>query len=90
MRSFAYILAILFASAVIAPNDIGTHELPATGTKALNKAPGHNWHQHVGKGTAALLKLDPIEELPGMVSDVLVYKSVQTICNSQLSSPLLI
>jgi hypothetical protein len=91
MQALSYILVVLFASAVIAPNDIGTHDLPATGVKTIVKAAGHNWYKPRGHGQVALVTIDEIQfDLLTIFSEKIVWRSVRTVSNLQLSQPLLL
>ncbi len=92
MRASLYALLVLFASAVIAPHEgIGTHDLPATSVKALDKVAGHDWHKPRGHGQFALVTIDELQfDLLTIFSDKIVWRSMRTVANSQLSSPLLI
>jgi hypothetical protein len=85
-------LLVAFVVAVVSPHDdVGTHDLPATGAKSLVKAAGHNWHKPRGHGQAALVPIQEFQcELLTSVSARIVWRSVRTVSNLQLSSPLLI
>jgi hypothetical protein len=90
-----YIVSLLvaFVVAVIsAHDDVGTDELPGRPAKTTSvKAAGHDSHKARGHGHAALIAIEELEcdRLAGC-SDNIVWRSVQTVSNFQLSSPLLI
>jgi hypothetical protein len=93
MRTLAIlILAVGFFIAVVLPNEIGTHDLPATGAKhVLVKA-----HPHAAKpaksGVSAMLMT--LVELRGEAalsrSATESFRSVRTVSNLQLCLPLVI
>ena len=89
MRTFAIVTVLIaFGAAVILPNDIGTHNLPATKCKCVKSEQGHPL-----KGrTAAWLILPPkqCERSPADGTQLVVYRSAQSIGKVQLTSPLLI
>jgi hypothetical protein len=85
-------LLVAFVVAVISPHDeVGTHDLPGTTAKTIVKAAGHNWHKPRGHGQAALVPIEEIQcGLLASFSEKIVWRSVRTVSNLQLSSPLLI
>jgi hypothetical protein len=88
MRAFAIlILLVAFVTAVILPNDIGTHELPATGGKCV-KAGLH--HLLKGKALTGFVLVEK-QNHASLASDtqLLVYRSVQSLATVQLSPRLL-
>ena len=89
MRTFAVLtLLAVFVLAVILPNDIGTHELPATGCKCIKAGP----HQLVkGKAVTSFVAfLERCDASPTKDAQLLAYRSAQTATIVQHSSPLLI
>jgi len=85
-------LLVAFVVAVISPHDeIGTHDLPATGTKSIVKAAGHKWLKPRGHGQVAFVAIDELRcDLLVSFSEKFVWRSVRTVSNLQLSLPLLI
>ena len=86
MRTLAFILLVAFATAVVLPNDIGTHNLPATKCKCV-KAKRH--HQIAGKVLAWVNS----HQMPGDLNPtggthVVVCRSVPSFANTPLSTPL--
>ena len=89
MRSIAILaLLVVFVVAVVLPNDIGTHELPATGCKCVKALQ----HQVVkGKAVAWFVVVgNQCDASPTSDTQRLVYRSMQTVANVQHTSPLLI
>jgi hypothetical protein len=84
-------MLVAFIVAVISPHDdVGTHDLPATGAKTIVKAASHNWHKPKGHGQACLLAIEEFQcERLASFSETIVWRSVQTVSNLQLSLPLL-
>ena len=91
MRALICSLLVLFAAAIIAPHEsIGTHESPATGVKALGKVCGHDWQKPSDQGQFGVVTIDELQFDTLMIfSHQIVWRSVRTVANSQLS-PLLI
>jgi hypothetical protein len=92
MRTLA-VLAFLtgFVAAVILPNEIGTHGLPAIGGKGVTKA-----HQKTvmppakGGPIACLASVDPQSGPACDVCESPIFRSPRTASNQQLNLPLLI
>jgi hypothetical protein len=92
MRTLA-VLAFLtgFVAAVILPNEIGTHGLPAIGGKVVTKA-----HQKTvkppakGGPVACLASVWPQSEAAFGLCEAKVWRSPRTASNQQLNLPLLI
>jgi hypothetical protein len=85
------ILVVAFFMAVILPNEVGTHGLPATGAKhVLTKAQPHST-KPVKDGPAAFVTLVALQgETASSRCDAEFSRSVRTVSNTQLSLPLLI
>jgi len=84
MRAAISTLLVAFVAAVLLPNDVGTHELPATGCKCFKAA------QHPVKGKAALrsvLVQEPIDRCPAKAL-LIVYRGVQIFAKVQRSPAL--
>lgn len=92
MRTLHIVLLLVgFVLAVISPNEIGTPDLPATVAKTIVKTADHNWHKPRGHGQDILVLIEELQyELLASFSERIVWRSVRTIWNLQLSSPLLI
>ena len=85
------ILVVAFFVAVILPNEVGTHDLPATGAK-LVLTKGHPLSaKPVKSGPAAFVTPVSLQgELPPSHSDAVLARSVQIVSNRHFSLPLLI
>jgi len=84
MRALVVAFFVAFVAAVLLPNDVGTDELPATGSKCFKAA------QHPVKGKAALrsvLVQQQIDRWPGDAL-LIVYRGVQIFANVQRSPAL--
>ena len=90
MRTLA-ILTLLtgFVAAVLLPNEVGTHDLPATGSKVITKAP--NKRVEPPAGPVACLASTAVQ---GAIAvrrcDSAAWRSVRTASMVQLNLPLLI
>ena len=85
-------MLVLFVVTVISPyTDIGTRDLPATGAKSIVRAEGDNRHKPNGHGQSCLVAIEVLQcDLRARFSDKIVWRSVRTAANLQLSVPLLI
>jgi hypothetical protein len=92
MRIMAILfLVVAFFVAVILPNEVGTHDLPATGAKhVLVKAHPHPAKPGKGMATALVTLIGLHGESALSRCDDELSRSVQTVCNMQLSLPLVI
>jgi hypothetical protein len=86
VRTLAFILLVAFAAAVILPNDIGTHNLPATKCKCLKS----------GRHSSITGKVLDWCILPGNQGDLsltvrmhpIVCRGAPSLARTPLSSPL--
>ena len=89
MRAYALTAVLVaFVAAVILPNDIGTHELPATGHKSV-KAGEH----HPSKGKPAVWSIyhpDRSDANTTAPAQLIALRGVQPSAPEQHSPPLLI
>jgi len=89
MRALAiFILFGAFVTAVIMPNEIGTQDLPATGSKCLKAGQSHPL-----KGKAVgWIALCGSQSDPGLTTDArqMEFRRAPTVARRPISSPLLI
>jgi hypothetical protein len=86
------ILAVGFFTAVVLPNEIGTHDLPAMGAKhVLAKAHPHAAKPAKGGVPAVLMTMVELRgEAALSRSQTDLFRSVRTVSNMQLGLPLVI
>ncbi len=93
MRAFAILaLTLVFFTAVILPNDIGTDDSPATGHISFAKARHHHAAKPTKGGAAACVVMVARQHEPYLTSNLqlLVFRSTPTVANSQRSLALLL